>query len=57
MKSLTLITALTLSLIFSSTCFAEWTEVSKSVDGDTFYVDYDRIKQHGGYVYFWWMEP
>ena len=54
MKSPILITAFTLLLIFSSTCVAEWTKVSISVKG-TFYVDFDRIKQLGGYVYFWEM--
>ena len=27
--------------------------VSESVDGDTAYVDYERIRKHGGYVYYW----
>lgn len=27
--------------------------MSKNVDGNTFYVDFERIKKHGGYVYFW----
>ena len=45
--------ALTFSVMFSSTSFADWKKVSKSVDGDTFYVDFERIRKHGGYVYFW----
>jgi hypothetical protein len=32
---------------------AGWTEVIKSVDGDTFYVDFERMRKHGGYVYWW----
>ena len=39
--------------MFSTTSFADWTEVSESVDGDTFYVDFERIRKHGGYVYYW----
>jgi hypothetical protein len=27
--------------------------VSENVEGTTFYVDYDRIRKHDGYVYFW----
>jgi hypothetical protein len=27
--------------------------VSESVDGYTFYVDFERIRKHGGYVYWW----
>ena len=39
--------------MFSSTSFAEWKKVVESVNGDTFYVDFERIRKHGGYVYFW----
>jgi len=27
--------------------------VGGSVSGDIFYVDFERIRKHGGYVYFW----
>ena len=54
MKYLLLMATLALSLPFSSACFAEWTEVTKNVHKTTFYVDFDTIKQHQGYV-FWWM--
>ena len=54
MKKLLLIFTLLFStLVFSSPSYAEWTEVSKNVKGSIFYVDFDRIKKHGGYVYFW----
>ena len=39
--------------MFSSTSFAEWKKVSTNVDGDTFYVDFERIRKHDGYVYWW----
>ena len=39
--------------MFSSTSFAGWTGVSENVDGDTYYVDFERIKKHDGYVYYW----
>ena len=42
-------------MMFASPSYAEWTEVSKSVDGDTYYVDVERIRKHGGYVYFWYL--
>ena len=38
-----------------STSFAGWTKVSENVDGDTFYVDFERIKKHDGYVYYWYL--
>jgi len=39
--------------MFSSTSYAEWTKVSDSLSGNIFYVDFDRIRKHGGYVYYW----
>jgi len=53
MKTLTLILALTFSVMFSSTSSAEWSKVGESVSGDTFYVDFERIRKHDGYVFFW----
>jgi hypothetical protein len=44
---------LVFTMALSSTSFAEWTETGDSVDGATFYVDYERIREHEGYVYFW----
>ena len=48
----TLLTVLVLSLL-STPVLGEWKKVSKNVSGDTFYVDFERIRNHGGYVYFW----
>jgi hypothetical protein len=55
MRKLTLLlTTLIFSLMFSpSTSFAEWKKVGEDVDGDTWYVDFERIKKHDGYVYYW----
>ena len=56
MRKLTFIATLIFStFVFSSTTFAGWTKVARSVDGNTFYVDFERIRKHGGYVYFWYM--
>ena len=54
MRKLTLIlTTLIFSLMFSSsTSFAGWTKVSESVVA-TYYVDFERIRKHDGYVYYW----
>jgi len=38
--------------MFASTSFAEWTKVTKN-SGGTFYIDFDRIRNDGGYLYFW----
>ena len=38
-------------MMYSSTGFAEWTKVSKSVDGDRS-IDFT-VKYHNGMVYYW----
>ena len=53
MKSLFTIFTLVFTVMFSSTSYAEWKEVGKSVVGHTFYVDFDRIRKHDGYSYYW----
>jgi len=55
MKTLSILLTLTFSVMFSSPSFADWKKVSETVDGDTFYVDFERIRKHGGYVYFWYL--
>lgn len=47
--------ALTFTVMFSSTSSAGWTKVSEGVKGNTFYVDFERIRKHDGYVYYWKM--
>ena len=39
--------------MFSSTSFAGWTKVSKNMSGDTYYVDFERMRKHDGFVYYW----
>jgi hypothetical protein len=54
MKKLLLIFTLLFStLMFSTPSYGEWTKVGKTVGGDIFYVDLERIRKHGGYVYWW----
>ena len=48
----TLLTVLFLTVL-STPVFADWTKLGKNVDGRTFYVDFERIRKHDGYVYFW----
>ena len=44
------------TVMFSSPSYAEWTKVSSSRGGaNIFYVDFERIRKHGGYVYFWYL--
>ena len=51
-KSLITFTTLIFTVMFSSTSFGEWKEVDVNMVG-TFYVDFERIKKHDGYVYYW----
>ena len=53
MKTLLTIFTLVFTVMFSSTSFGGWTKVGKNMSGDTFYVDFERIRKHDGYVYWW----
>ena len=53
MKTLLTIFTLVFTLMFSSPSYSKWTKVSENVRGNTFYVDYERIRKHGGYTYWW----
>ena len=61
MKTVLTIFTLLFTVMIPSTSFAVWTKVDESVSGDTFYVDFERIKKHGGFVYYWnltdYLEP
>jgi hypothetical protein len=53
MKTLLTITTLVFTLMFSSPSFSDWTKVDEDVKGNTFYVDFERIRKVDGYVYYW----
>ena len=53
MHRVTLILTFLLSLMFSSPSYSEWTWLGEGVNGTTFYVDFERIRKHGGSVYYW----
>jgi hypothetical protein len=53
MNKLTLILTLFFSTMFASPAYADWEAVALDEDGRTFYVDFDRIRTNGGYVYYW----
>jgi hypothetical protein len=54
MKKTIILLTLIFTVMFSSPSYAEWTKVSSSGGGaNTFYVDFERIRKHGGYVYYW----
>jgi len=43
--------------MFSSPSYAEWTKVGEGTStmnrGNAYYVDFERIRKHDGYVYWW----
>ena len=39
--------------MIASPAYADWKWVSESVNGNTYYVDFDRIRTNGSNVYFW----
>jgi hypothetical protein len=54
MKNLLLIFILLFSTVFFiSPSNAEWTKVSENYLGDTYYVDFERIRKVDGFVYWW----
>ena len=53
MKSILTISTLLFTMMLSSTSFAEWTKVGRSVEGNTHYLDFERIRKVDGYVYYW----
>ena len=55
MKNLLTIFTLLFTVMIPSTSFAEWTRVGDTGIGDTFYVDFEKIKKNDGYVYYWQM--
>ena len=44
------------SFLISSNSYGDWVFHSSSLDGDTFYLHSDSIKQNNGYVYFWYLK-
>ena len=41
--------------MFSSASFAEWKKVHEHSNGDDLYVEFENIRKHGEYVYFWFL--
>ena len=41
------------SILISFNSFGELTEIGYTDAGNTFYIDNNTIKEHGGYVYWW----
>tara|TARA_B100000989_G_C19428896_1_gene422099 strand:- start:204 stop:590 length:387 start_codon:yes stop_codon:yes gene_type:complete len=53
MKSALTIFTLFFIVVSSSTSFAEWTRFGENLNANTFYLDFEKIRKHDGYVYYW----
>ena len=43
------------SMLISFNSYGEWTRYGENSDNDTMYIDYSKIKENNGFVYFWEM--
>ena len=48
-----ILTLLLVTLVTPAICLGEWIKVDTSVKGSTWYIDFERIRERGGYVYYW----
>jgi len=53
MRHLLTIFTLIFTVMFSSTSFGGWTEVLEDGAGNTYYVDFERIRKEEGHIYVW----
>ena len=53
MKTLLTTFTLVFTVMFSSPGFAEWTKLTKNEVEYEFYLDFERIRKHDGFVYYW----
>ena len=42
-------------MIFSFNSYAEWTKVTKNINGDTLYVNFKSIRNHNENVFWWYL--
>jgi len=41
------------SVMFSFSSYAEWIKVNEDTEGDSYYIDFETVKERDGYVYWW----
>ena len=53
-KLLILITFVSsLILLPTTSSYADWTKVAENVTGDSYYIDFERVRKNKGLVYYW----
>jgi len=53
MKKLLILTIIFSSIVFATTSHARWTNIIRTHEGTTFYIDVLQIVRNNRYVYFW----
>ena len=53
MKTLLTISTLIFIVMFSSTSWGEWTKVLEDGAGNTYYLDFERVRKDEEYIYVW----
>ncbi len=52
-KHLIIFTILFSALMLASPAHAEWTKLGESTRGNSYYVDFSKIRTQGNYIYYW----
>ena len=53
METLLTISTLIFTVMFSSTSWGEWTKVLEDGAGNTYYLDFERVRKDEEYIYVW----
>ena len=53
MKKIAILLVIIFTFLFSTTSWGDWEFVVKSVKGDEYYYDKDRVRKSGKHIYFW----
>ena len=53
MKPLLTIFTIVFTVMLPSHSVADWNKVGEDKNGTTYYVDFERIRKHDGFVYYW----
>ena len=43
------------SILISFNSYGEWKEIGENINGTIYYIEMDKIKEHDGYVYWWYL--
>ena len=55
MKKFLIINILLFTSFFSNSSYSDWVKVVEDLNGNIFYVDFERIRKNDKYVYYWFL--